>query len=159
MIQNIHRESEKLSLKINANKSIIITKGLHISIAIHKDLPPIQCKEKTIYLGQVMSFKNKMVLERNRRKSLSWNNFRILKLVYLKTMKSLDKIKLRYIKDVFSLCLHMEPRSGPTQRAMLRSILLIKRIDHIKTESMYKGTKIEDLRVIIKRSKWRRQDI
>ena len=38
-----------------------------------------------------------------------------------------------------------------TQRAIIRSILRIKRIDHIKTESMYKRTKIEDVRVIIKR--------
>ena len=47
----IHRESEKVGLKINANKSVIITNGPHINIASQNDLPPIQCKEKTIYLA------------------------------------------------------------------------------------------------------------
>ena len=45
--------------------------GPHKNSTVEKDLPPIQCKEKTIYLGQVMSFKNKMVLEKNRIKSLA----------------------------------------------------------------------------------------
>ena len=92
----IHRESEKVGLKINANKSVIITNGPHINIESQNDLPPIQCKEKTIYLAQVMSFKNKMILEKNRRKSLAWNKSWRLKYIF-KTMKSLYKIKLRYI--------------------------------------------------------------
>ena len=82
MIHDIHRESEKVVIKINANKSVIITNGPYINIAIQKDLPPIQCKEKTIYLVQVMSFKNKMVLENNRRKCLAWNNFWRLKYIF-----------------------------------------------------------------------------
>ena len=61
MIRDVHRESEKVGPKINTSPHNMI----------QKDLPTIQCKEKTIYLGQVMAFKNKMDLESNRRKSLA----------------------------------------------------------------------------------------
>ena len=47
MIQDVHRESEKVGLKINTSISVIIRYGLH-NVTIEKNLPPIQCKEKTI---------------------------------------------------------------------------------------------------------------
>ena len=115
-----------------------------MNITIQKDLPPIQRKEKTIYLGQVMSFKNKMDLENNRRKSLAWNKLWRLKYIFKNNEISLqNKIKDLNKSCVVSLC-----RPGPlrelerTQRVIIRSILQIKRRDHIKTESMYKKTMI-----------------
>lgn len=145
MLKELNEKSKLAGLKMNKEKTNILSKNPDLSIEIDDfKIPNIN---ETIYLGQLISFENKMKKELNRRVALTWKKYWSLRAVfkgrYHNTLKS----------DIFNSCLVPVMTYGSqtwsltkqeakviktTQNSLERSILQIRKKDKLKI-SVIKG--------------------
>ena len=113
----------------------------------------------------MISFNERSNKEVKRRINLGWNKFWSLKFILknksidlrskINIFKSCVTPVLTYGSQTWSITKNLYNKLETTQRAMLRSILEIKKQDRVRNETIYYKTKIKNIVSNIKTLKWK----
>lgn len=163
MLNELASESEKVGLKLNPDKTKVMTNGDKTSIRVNES--QISYVEEYIYLGQIISPINNINKEIDRRIANSWKRYWGLREIMKdKTLNTTTKSKLfnicilpvlMYGCQTWALTKNTTNKIANCQRAMERSILGIKRRDRMRNINIRKKTKVQDVTLKIKRLKWK----
>lgn len=163
MINELATESDKAGLKLNPEKTRIMTNGSKNTIQI--DQMEINYTDEYIYLGQIITQQEAMQKEVERRVTNGWKRYWGLK----EAMKDKElhvntKIKLfntcilpvlMYGCQSWTLTREVTSKLATCQYAMERSMLNVKKSDRIRNRVIRNKTKATDITIKIKRLKWR----
>lgn len=152
MIRALDHESKKVGLEMNTNKTKIMTNSFKRPIRANGH--EIEYVDSYIYLGKRVSFNAESNLEEiTRRISLAWKKFWSLKEI-LKGNYSLQMKKivmdtcimpcLLYGCQTWVFTKNIKQKIANTQKAMERSILMIRKSHKIRSEVIRKKTMITD---------------
>lgn len=163
LIRQLNNESTKVGLHMNASKTKIMTNSHQVPIMIEGK--NIDYVNQYIYLGKQMSFsKSNNEEEVERRVGLTWRRFwslkEILKGNYNLNLKKivLDTCllpSLLYGCQTWTLTDKIKRKIRTTQRAMERSILKIKKVQKIRSETIREQTKVQDALTKALKLKWK----
>lgn len=163
MLNELASESEKVGLKLNPEKTKVMTNGTKSSINVGKS--EITYVEEYIYLGQLISPKDNINKEIKRRIANSWKRYWDLreimkdKNLHIGTKGKLFNVCilpiLMYGSQTWALTKNITNRIAICQRAMERSMIGVKRKDKIRNTNIRKNTKTQDVTLKIKRLKWK----
>lgn len=163
MIQDLNKESEKVGLSMNVNKTKLLTNSNKYEIKINNQ--PVEYVEEYIYLGQIISHTDTTTKEIKRRIANGWKRYWSLKEI----MKSTD-LSISIKRKVFNTCIlpcitygcetwaltkHHRNMLEHCQRAMERSMIGIKKQDKIRNIVIRSKTKVTDILTRIDSLKWR----
>ena len=81
MINEISTEGKKYGVEINYNKSTFMASRTQTNIKLNDNKSYIEYNPRITYLGQIISFKDKMSIEIPRRINLGWNKYWSLKFI------------------------------------------------------------------------------
>lgn len=163
MLLQLTSESKKAGLLINIDKTKVMTNMPTLEIKVNED--QIEYVDEYIYLGQVISVKNQLVKEIQRRISITWKRYWSLKEIMKSTqIPILEKSKL-YNTCVLP-CLTYGCQTWPQtlktnnmlkvcQRSMERSMLNIRRKDKWRATKIRKITKVDDVISKVRALKWK----
>lgn len=163
MIQGLNRESLKVGLKMNTNKTKLITNSTERDIKIGQE--KLEYVKDYIYLGQVISTEEQNEKEIKMRIAIGWRKYWALKEI----MKSKDlgmAIKrktfntcilpcLIYGCETWALTKSLREKLAICQRAMERSMIGIRRKDRVRSSVLRSKTKLTDILKQIDQQKWR----
>lgn len=162
MLEELNRVGREAGLRINPDKTKIMTSGRQIEVLIENQ--PIENIKETIYLGQTISLENRMSKEIDRRISLGWKKFWQLKDILKGPFSTKQKSKIfnsciipviNYGSQTWSLTKKEYEKLKTTQNSMERSMLKIKKQDKIKIQTIKNRMKENlDLVQVAKRRKW-----
>ena len=163
MINELARESEKAGLRLNPEKTRVISNGEEHPIKLGK--APIDYTDEYIYLGQLMTQNNAVNKEVERRITNGWKRYWSLKEI-MKDKKLNIRIKsklfnscvlpvLMYGSQTWTLTQKNIGKLANCQHAMERSMLSVKKSDRLKNKVIRNKTKVHDITHKIKRLKWR----
>ncbi|KAG7311162.1 hypothetical protein JYU34_002159 [Plutella xylostella] len=148
-------------LQINETKTKLMTNTTQTPININNiDLEYV---EDYIYLGQNISFKEKMDKEITRRINIGWKKYWSLKHIFKSKLHQSLKSKvfntcilpaMTYGAQTWAATVKQKQKLAVNQRAMERSMLGIKRADRITNEKIRKTTKIDDIITTTRLMKW-----
>ncbi|CAK1595505.1 unnamed protein product [Parnassius mnemosyne] len=163
MINNLNEESIKAGLKMNTNKTKIMTNSTKSNITINGD--SLEYVKDYIYLGQVISIENQIPKEINLRIATGWKKYWSLKeIVKSKDLSMSIKRKtfntcilpcLTYGCETWTLTKALREKLAVAQRAMERSMTGYKRQDKIRNIDLRNLTKLTDILERIDQQKWR----
>lgn len=163
MIEELAIESERVGLKLNPEKTRMMTNGEKTEIKIGNT--EVNYTDEYIYLGQLITHKEPMREEVNRRIANSWRRYWSLKEA-MKDKQLHNNIKgklfntcilpvLMYGCQSWTLTREMTNRLATCQHDIERSMLNVKRSDRLKNSVIRKKTRTIDVVQKIKRLKWR----
>ncbi len=92
MTKELAEKSEKAGLKINMKKTKIIGNGIKKNLEVEGEM--IEEIDEALYLGQLLSFKNRAGKELARRTKSAWENFWRLRQIYKGKMNLKTKNKI-----------------------------------------------------------------
>ncbi|KAG7311380.1 hypothetical protein JYU34_002422 [Plutella xylostella] len=148
-------------LQLNETKTKIMTNYTQIPvIANGKQLEYV---EDYVYLGQVISFQNRLDKEIDRRVNMGWKKYWSLKYIFKSNLHISIKRKvfnmcvlptMTYGAQTWSTTKKQRTKLLVNQRAMERSMLGIKLKDRIENEVIRHQTKIQDIITTIDKLKW-----
>lgn len=163
MLNELSYESEKIGLKLNPEKTKVMTNGVKDSINIRES--QISYVEEYIYLGQLISPKDNINKEIERRIANSWKRYWSLREVmkdknlHISTKSKLFNIcilpVLLYGSQTWTITKNTSNKIAICQRAMERSMLGVKRKDRLRNINIRKKTKVQDVTLKIQRLKWK----
>ncbi|CAG9793426.1 unnamed protein product [Diatraea saccharalis] len=163
LIQQLNNESTKVGLHMNASKTKIMTNSHQVPIKLEGK--NIDYVNQYIYLGKQMSFsKSNNVEEVERRIGITWRRFwslkEILKGNYNINLKKivLDTCilpSLLYGCQTWTLTDKIKRKIRTTQRATERSILKIKKVHKIRSETIRERTGVRDALTMALKLKWK----
>ena len=153
ILQELYTYSKEIGLKINTNKTKIMTNSVTLPTTIDKTV--IEYTDEYIYLGQIVSFKDKINKEIDRRISLAWKKFWGLKFILLDRSLPL-KIKqhvmdtcilpvMLYGAQTWTLNKHEKNMLSICQRKMERKLLGVSLMDKIRNTIIRDKSKIKDV--------------
>ena len=163
MLQELHKESKKVGLLLNFNKTKIMTNHEELPILIENN--QIEYVSEYIYLGQLISFDNRSDKEISRRITLTWKKFWSLAFILLN-----PKIELKQKKEIIDSCIlptliygcqtwsltsAQKTKITRCQRKIERKILNLTLKDRIPNEIIRRKTKIQDAIQQAEIIKWR----
>lgn len=163
MLEELVRESAKVGLTMNADKTKLLTNSEKVEIKVMNKT--IEYQDEYIYLGQVISTENLHEKEINRRLANSWKRYWSLKEV-MKNEEFSIKLKrklyescvlpvLTYGCQTWALTNTQLRKLSVCQRAMERSMLGVRRRDRKRNTEIRRETKVTDAIFKIKTLKWR----
>ena len=142
MLEELTKESEKVGLLMNAEKTKIMTNRTKETITVRENT--IEYVDEYIYLGQIISPSNLMAKEIDKRVANAWKRYWSLKEV----MKN-EELAMRVKSKLFNSCIlpiltygcqtwaltnaHLN-KLKVCQRSMERSMVGVKRKDREKTK-------------------------
>lgn len=162
MLTQMDRESRKVGLTMNPDKTKVMSNHIRTPICLNSD--QIEYVDEYTYLGQIIAPESQMQKEINIRIGNAWKKFWSLKEV----MKN-PHIPLTDKTTVFNSCIlpcltygaqtwaftNKQIRAlGVCQNKMERSILNIKLRDKIKLTNIRSKTKVKDVTYTLKKLKW-----
>lgn len=163
MLNELASESEKVGLKLNPEKTKVMTNGP--KSGIHVGASQISYVEEYIYLGQLISPKQNINKEIERRIANSWKSYWGLrevmkdKKIHIKTKSKLFNTCilpiLIYGSQTWAITKNTTSKFDICQRAMERSMLGVKRRERKRNTNIRKKTKVQDATLKIKRLKWK----
>ncbi len=162
MSEELIRESRKAGLTINSKKTKIMKRlgGGKLEL----EGVTIEKVKEIVYLGQLISFKNKGGKEISRRIKGAWYNFWALKAVYKgkidiklknKILESATLPTLTYGAQTWATTKYQMERIKATQREMERKICGVSKLQKITNEEIRKRTGARDISEITRKLKWR----
>ena len=161
MINDLCRESKRMGLHINYDKTKLLTNGSRDLIEV--DGHVVEYVEEIRYLGQMIGFENRFEREIQERINSSWKSYwrvgRWMKgdLPMSLKKKLFDSIILptmTYGAQTWSLTADHGRKLQVCQRAMERSMLGITRKDRWRNRAIRELTKITDVMERAKNLKW-----
>ena len=162
MIHSLDQESSKIGLEMNASKTKVMTNSNKVPIRSRGN--NIEYVNSYIYLGKQVSFSRSSNEEEiERRISITWKKFwslkEILKGNYDLSMKKivLDTCLLPcllYGCQTWAYTKKVKQKIRTTQRSMERSILQIRKIQKIRSDTIRQKTKITDALTQALKLKW-----
>ena len=164
MLNQLNKESKKVGLKINIEKTKIMLNQHSTPINIHKEGSTIEKVEQFNYLGHRLELNGSMEGEMKRRIQLSWSAFNKLSEVFKSKLPLCLKRKtfnqcilpvLTYACETWTMSQKMIKKFQTTQRKMERIMLGITLKDKKRNTWIREQTQLEDIVTFIKRSKWR----
>lgn len=161
MIKQLAEGCKNIGLEINEQKTKVMTNANQNEIRLEGQ--KIEYVEDYIYLGQLLSFRNKQDKEIARRVANGWKKFWSLKNIldsnigsqtrkYLYDMAILPV--MTYGAQTWSMNERLNQKLQVNQRAMERSLLKITRLQRITNERVRKRTNFEDIIKKAKILKW-----
>lgn len=150
-----------IELKMNKEKTKIMSNSDDVDYKINDWC--IEKVEEFKYLGQILSFKNKMSKTIDDRVSAAWRTFWALKKFLISKLPMYHKRKLMdsvilpvltYGAQTWTLTCADERRLQAEQKAMERRILKISLLQHETNESIRNITKIKDVLEKARELKW-----
>ena len=163
MINDLASESAKAGLKLNPEKTKIMTNGDKEPVIVEQN--QISYVEEYIYLGQLMSPEENENKEVERRVANSWKKYWGLKEIMKdKTLHNTTKSKLfdtcilpvlAYGSETWALTKNVTNKLSVCQHSMERSMTGIKRKDKVRSSNIRKKTKVQDITLKIRRQKWK----
>lgn len=163
MIEDLATESEKVGLKLNPEKTRVMTNGTKSTIQLKNT--EISYTEEYIYLGQLITQNEPMIKEAERRITNGWKRYWSLK----EAMKN-KQLHINFKSKLFNTCVlpvlmygcqswtltqKMTSKLATCQYAMERSMLNVKKSDKLRNYFIRNKTKTIDIMLKIKRLKWR----
>lgn len=161
MIQDLDDASRPFGLKMNREKTKMMSNVISDDYKI-KDWM-IEKVEEFKYLGQLLSFSNKMSREIDARTSAAWRSFWALKKFLSSPLPMFHKRKLMnsvilpvftYGAQTWTLTAAHERKLRAEQKAMERKLLKISLLQHISNDEIRKKTKIIDVVKKARELKW-----
>ncbi|KAI5717819.1 hypothetical protein M8J77_011797 [Diaphorina citri] len=163
MLEDLNKESNKHGLSMNYSKTKILSPNTNMTIEIKNN--QIQSETESIYLGQTISFKNRINNEISRRINLSWKKFWALKHIFknntltnqtkAKVLKMCIYPSLLYGCQVWATTKELERKLKTTQLKMMRSAAGLTLADRIRNETIEEDFKLPDIIKEAKKMKWR----
>ncbi len=154
MANELVEQCHKVGLSINANKTILLSNAkLCQEIKIGNEI--IKMESSTIYLGQIVSFKDNVEKELARRRTQAWKSFWALKKIY--KSKKPQEIKKK-IYEIYESCTipvllygsqtwattqNQNTKLIRTQIAMERTMSGVKRRDRLSNKQVRGKHKFE----------------
>ncbi|KAG6464707.1 hypothetical protein O3G_MSEX014681 [Manduca sexta] len=163
MIEDLATESGKVGLKLNPEKTRVMTNGNKIKIQLKNT--EINYTDEYVYLGQLITQKEHMTKEVERRITNGWKRYWSLK----EAMKD-KQLHINIKSKLFNTCIlpvlmygcqswaltqKMTSKLATCQYAMERSMLNVKKSDKLKNRVIRYKTKVIDITLKIRRLKWR----
>lgn len=163
MLEQLHEQSKKAGLTLNKTKTKLMSNGPQTAILI--DGETLAYVNEYTYLGQLISFQDKMEKELRRRICLAWKAFWGLKFILL-DRKISRKIKfhtletcvypvLLYGCQTWSLRSQQKNKLQICQRKMQRKILGISLRDRIPNTTIQQLAQTTDVAQTATQSKWK----
>ena len=173
MLEKLRSQSERVGLKINTEKTKLMTNRTHVHVTINGET--VHYVSEFLYLGQIMAIHNRQTREVDRRIQNSWKAFWKLKNYLLSRNIQLNLRRrlfdmcilpvMTYGAQTWSLTARQEEKLRVAQRAMERRMLGITRRDRIRNEEIRRRTGVKDVILEANNLKWswaghiaRRQD-
>ncbi|GBP72876.1 Putative uncharacterized transposon-derived protein F52C9.6 [Eumeta japonica] len=162
MLNELASESRKIRLKLNPEKTKVMTNGNKSSIKV--DDSEIDYVDEYIYLGQLISPQDNINKEIERRVANSWKRYWGLREVikdktHIATKSKLFNIcilpVLMYGSQTWAITKNITNRIAICQQSMERSMLGVKKRDRLRNINIRKKTKVQDASLKIKRLKWK----
>ncbi|KAI8428464.1 hypothetical protein MSG28_007275 [Choristoneura fumiferana] len=163
MLQNLTDESQKVGLKMNTDKTKIMTNSIQSPINI--DGKTIEYVNEYIYLGKLIQFDiNRNENEVDRRINTTWKRYwaqkEVLKGNYSLRLKKIIMDScilpcLTYASQTWTFTNKVKNKILSCQHAMERSILKLKRIDKIRNTDIRRKTKLTDALQHALKLKWK----
>ncbi|GBP19570.1 Putative uncharacterized transposon-derived protein F52C9.6 [Eumeta japonica] len=163
MLNELASESRKIGLKLNPEKTKVMTNGNKSSIKVGDS--EIDYVDEYIYLGQLISPQDNINKEIKRRVANNWKRYWGLRNVMKdKNLNIATKSKLFIIcilpvliygSQTWAITKNITNRITICQRSMERSILGVKKRDRLRNINIRKKTKVQDASLKIKRLKWK----
>lgn len=161
MIKDLEKSCTKAGLKMNADKTKLMSKGEQTGIFIYNK--QIEYVEDYIYLGQLISLENQEDKEIDRRITNSWKQFWKHKHIFDANLTDNSKKYLfdatilpvmTYGSQTWNLSSRSRQKLEVTQRAMERSTLKVSRRQRIRNTIIRERTKFTDVITRAKHQKW-----
>lgn len=163
MIQTLADKSRELGLKMNFNKTKMMTNSIYVDITVKGQ--KLEYVEEYVYLGQIISPNDQMSKEIEKRIATGWKTFWALKEI-TKSKEIPIKIKKKTFDSCILPCitygcetwaltkLHRD-KLVRCQRSMERTMLGLKLKDKVRSTDIRHKTKLTDILVRIDQLKWR----
>ncbi|CAG4915287.1 unnamed protein product [Colias eurytheme] len=162
MLTQLDRESRKVGLTMNLDKTKLMTNNIKTPILL--DSNQIEYVDEYTYLGQIIAPENQMQKEINIRINKAWKRFWSLKEVMKNPHMPLkDKTtvfnscilpSLTYGAQTWALTSKQSGALRVCQNKMERSILNLKLRDKVKLKNIRSKTKVMDVTYTVKKLKW-----
>ena len=163
MLNDIARESRKVGLKLNPEKTKLITNGVKDPIKVGDT--DITYSNEYVYLGQLISPDDNIIKEIERRIASGWRRYWNMKEIMKdKTLPLSIKGKLfntsilpilTYGRQTWPSTELIKNKLKSCQLAMERSMHGVRKSDKIRSHTIRCRTKANDVVLCIKRLKWR----
>lgn len=160
MCVELVEESQKRGLEFNIDKTKYMSniEGGEICIGGNK----LEKVKEYVYLGQIMSFEEKMDKEINARKNQAWKAYWSLKRIFKSKMSLKAKMKIMvscivpvivYGAQTWNLTQKQTNNLQSLQRRIIRSIMGIKRSERVRNEELMEKAGMEDITTTVRKLK------
>lgn len=162
MLSDLEEESQKHGLFMNKDKTKALPKNYNDRIFVNGT--EINNVTEYIYLGQTVSFQDKLNKEISRRISQGWKKYwslkNILKSKATKNIKSKVMIScvsptLLYGSQTWAPTVSQHRRLQSTHQSMKRSILGLKKADKVRNTQINKMLNLHNISIEARRLKWK----
>jgi Reverse transcriptase (RNA-dependent DNA polymerase) len=163
MLKDLECESKKAGLKINIDKTKMMTNKFAVTRRMKISQEQIEIVDHYKYLGQTININRDPRIEINCRIKAAWGSFIKHNLILTSNLPLCLKKKimdtcilpaLTYGSETWTLTKDLENKLKITERNMERRILGIKLIDKVRNSTIREKTKIIDVIKRTKESKW-----
>jgi hypothetical protein len=163
MLDEFEEKSREAGLEINVEKTVLLSNSKETK-KIYVKGKEVKTVAEATYLGQQISFGDRMDKEISSRMSKGWRNYWSLKQIYkskipikakVKILKSCTFPAMTYGAQTWALTNAQLEKLRRTQLAMERSIIDVKRRDRVRNALVRKKTGATDIRYLIKKMKYR----
>ncbi|XP_045454782.1 uncharacterized protein LOC123664232 [Melitaea cinxia] len=163
MINDLDRESRKVGLNMNTQKTKVMTNGTEEPIYVLGNA--IEYVDEYVYLGQIISLKDLTSKEVEKRIGNAWKRFWSLREIFKN-----EEISMAIKRKLFNTCIvpiltygcqtwsltkAQTKKLETCQNAMNRSMMGKKLSDKIRITTIKNYTKTNNVTVIIKKLKWK----
>lgn len=163
MIQTLADRSKELGLEMNSGKTKLMTNSKPVDIIVNKQ--KLEYAEEYVYLGQIISPKNQMSKEIDKRIATGWKTYWALKEIMKskelgigikkKTFDTCILPCITYGCETWALTKRHRQKLARCQRSMERSMLGFKLKDKVRSIDIRHKTKLSDILTRIDHLKWR----
>ena len=164
MVEDLGRESLEMGLTMNLSKTKVMSNIKNLTTIRLGGGAEIERVHEYKYLGQTLSFENKLEKELEVRRANAWKAFWSLKSIFKSKMKLSSKIRilesavipvLTYGAQTWAATSKQTQKIQKTQNAMLRSILGLRLKDRVRIEEIFNKSKAKKVGVVTRKLKYK----
>jgi hypothetical protein len=163
MAEEFLMNSKEAGLTMNLGKTKLMSNRKK-DVKMNIENVEIEQVDEMVYLGQIISFEERIQKEVKRRINLGWRSYWALKNIYKGKLDLRTKIKvlekctmpvITYGAQTWALTEKLTEKLRTAQRSMERSIMGIKKKDRVKNTRIREETGTIDIGYAVKKLKWK----